>query len=123
MDIAVHGRHMELPEDVREHAASKVENLDKYLHGVERCEVLFSDGKKGHLGDPVSCELRLEAHGRVVRAAGLGAKPDAALEVAIDRAAHRLTKMNKKLVGRSRPRHKSAPKAIAPASLEEDEAL
>ena len=111
MEIAVHGRHVELPSDVREHAASKVENLGKYLNGMERAEVLFSNGKKGHLGEPVTCELMLEGHGHVVRAVGVGAKPEAALEVAVDKAAHRLTKLNDRLVARSRPRHK-VPKAL-----------
>ncbi len=120
MDIAVRGRHVEVPEKVRQHAESKVEGLDRYLHGMERCEVLFSDGKKGHLGAPVSCELRVVAHGRVVRAAAVGPKPDAALEGAINKAVQRLTKLNKKLVGRSRPRHKTAKPALgAPVPDEE----
>jgi ribosomal subunit interface protein len=106
MDIAVHGRHVELPSEVREHAVAKVGNLSKYLQGMERAEVLFSEGKKGHLADPVTCELMLVGHGHVVRAIGVGAKPDAALEVAIDKAAHRLTKLKTRLVARSRPRHK-----------------
>lgn len=122
MEIAVRGRHLELPETVREHALTKVEGLDKYLHGMERCEVLFSDGKKGRAGEPVSCELRLVAGGRVVRTAAVGSKPDAALEGAIDKAAHRLTKINKKLVHRSRPRHKAA-KPLAQAGEPEVEAL
>ncbi|MHB1986837.1 MAG: HPF/RaiA family ribosome-associated protein [Acidimicrobiales bacterium] len=108
MEIAVHGRHVELPSDVRAHAVAKVEHLGKYLHGMERAEVLFSDEKKGHLGDPVACELKLVGHGHVVRAAGVGQKPDAALEMAIGKAAHRLTKLNDRLVARSRPRHKSS---------------
>lgn len=106
MDIAVHGRHLELPDDVREHAAAKAGQLEKYLQGMERCEVLFSDGKRGHLGEPVSCEVRLVAGGRVVRAAAVGAKADEALEGAIDKAALRLTRLKKRLVSRSRPRHK-----------------
>lgn len=114
MEIAVHGRHVELPNDVREHAVAKVEHLGKYLHGMERAEVLFSDGKKGHLGEPVSCEVMLEGHGHVVRAAGVGPKPDAALEVAVDKAAHRLTKLKDKLVKRSKPRHKAPKESVEP---------
>jgi ribosomal subunit interface protein len=108
MEIDVHGRHVELPSSVRELATSKVEHLGKYFQGVERAEVLFSEDRKGHLGVPVTCELRLEGRGRVVRAAGSGPKPDAALEIALDKAAKRLTKLKTRLVDRSRPRHKAA---------------
>jgi ribosomal subunit interface protein len=121
MDIAVRGRHLEVPEDVRQRAESKLGGLERYLHGMERCEVLFSDGKKGHLGDPVSCELRLVAEGRVVRAAAVGPKPDAALESAFEKAVHRLTKINKKLVARSRPRHKTPKPAALPLALGQEE--
>ncbi|HET9093188.1 MAG TPA: ribosome-associated translation inhibitor RaiA [Acidimicrobiales bacterium] len=122
MEIAVHGRHVELPSDVREHAAAKVEHLEKYLRGMERAEVLFSDGKKGHLGDPVSCEVTLEGKGRVVRAVAAGSRPAAALEAAVDKVVHRLTKTKTRLVGRSRPRHKTAktqrPSSPEPAGVE-----
>ena len=106
MEIAVHGRHVELPEHLRRQAATKVEHLGRYLHGVERAEVLFTDGKRGHLADPVSCELTLVARGRVVRAEGRGSNPDAALERVVDKAALRMTKLKTRLVSRSRPRHK-----------------
>ena len=108
MEIDVHGRHVDLPSDVRELAAAKVELLGKYLHGVDRAEVLFSGDRRGRLGEPVTCELRIESRGQVVRAAGAGAKPDTAFEVALDKAAHRLTKMKDRLVKRSRPRHKAS---------------
>jgi ribosomal subunit interface protein len=106
MEIDVHGRHVDLPSDVRELAAAKVEHLGKYVRGVERAEVLFSGDRKGHLGVPVTCELTIESRGHVVRAAGTGPKPVPALEVAVDKATHRLTKMKDRLVARSRPRHK-----------------
>ncbi|MHB8243877.1 MAG: HPF/RaiA family ribosome-associated protein [Acidimicrobiales bacterium] len=123
MEIAVHGRRFELSAEVREHAAEKVEHLGKYLHGMERAEVLFSNGKKGHLGDPVTCELMMEGHGHIVRAAGVGPKPDAALEAAADKAAHRLTKLKDRLVARSRPRHKvSKDVLVDQAGIEGDEA-
>ncbi|MGH9297259.1 MAG: hypothetical protein ACRDZP_04710, partial [Acidimicrobiales bacterium] len=85
--------------------------------GMERAEVRFSDGKKGHLGDPVTCDLKIEGHGHVVRAAGVGPKADVALEMAVGRAAHRLTRLKDRLVSRSRPRHASGKEA----PLDDDE--
>lgn len=108
MEIDVHGRHVNLPSDVRSLAVTKVEHLGRYLPDVERAEVLFSDDRRGHLGVPVTCEVTLAGRGRVVRAAAAGPKPDAALEAAVEKAAHRLTKLKDRLVARSRPRHRAA---------------
>lgn len=108
MEIAVHGRHVPLPDALREHAAAKAEQLSKYLHGMERAEVLFSDGKKGHFPVPITCELVMEARGRVVRTVGVGSTPEGAFELAADKAALRLKKTKDRLVARSRPTHKSA---------------
>jgi ribosomal subunit interface protein len=114
MEIDVHGRHVELSSDVRQLAAEKVEHLGKYLHGAERAEVMFTDDRKGHLGVPVTCEVTIKGRGHVVRAAGAGPRPDTALEVALDKAAHRLTKLKTRLVSRSRPRHKPPKGAETP---------
>ncbi len=108
MEIAVHGRHVVLGDAVRDHAVTKVEHLGKYLQGMERAEVLFTDGKVGHSTEPVSCELMMVGHGHVVRAQGVGHNPDAALEVVVDKAALRLSRLKKRLVSRSRPRHKGS---------------
>lgn len=113
MEIAVHGRHVELPSSVRRHAVQKVEHLGKYLHGLDRAEVLFSDGKKGHLSDPVSCEVTVEGHGFVVRAAATAAAPDAALEAALDKTSERLRRLKVRLVDRSRPRHRTSKQALS----------
>jgi ribosomal subunit interface protein len=120
MEVTVHGRHVELQGGLRQHATSKVEHLGKYLRGMERAEVLFLDDKRGHLPGSVSCELMLEGHGHVVRAIGAGSKPELALDQALDKAEHRLTKLKDRLVKRSRPRHPNG-KATAVVDAEDDD--
>jgi ribosomal subunit interface protein len=105
MEIEVHGRRVEVPDDLRESAIRKTERLSRYLAGMERAEVWFSDGHVGRLGDPVTCEVMLEGHGHVVRAVGVGGRPGVALDAAMNKAGVRLTRLKKKLVDRSRPRH------------------
>jgi ribosomal subunit interface protein len=105
MEIEVHGSHVQVPDDLRRLAAKKTERLSRYLAGMERAQVSFSDTPVGHLGEPISCEVVLEGHGHVVRAVGVGARPAAALDAAIAKAASRLARLKRKLVGRSRPRH------------------
>jgi ribosomal subunit interface protein len=103
MEIAVHGRRVEVTDGLRDSAARKVTRLSKYLSGVERADVLFSDGNGP--GAPISCEVTLEARGHVVRASAVAKEPTAALEEAVNTVSHRLVRLKKKLVDRSRPRH------------------
>jgi ribosomal subunit interface protein len=105
MEIEVHGSHVPVPDDLRRLAAKKTERLSRYLAGMERAQVSFSNTPSGHLGEPISCEVVLEGHGHVVRAVGVGARPTVALDAAVDKAASRLARLKRKLVGRSRPRH------------------
>jgi ribosomal subunit interface protein len=106
MDVAVHGRHVEVPVEVRELAERKVAHLDRYLSGLERVDVCFSAGPPGRLGDPCTCELVVEGGGHVIRVHGSGARQPAAFQEALDRATLSARRMNKKLVDRSRPRHR-----------------
>jgi ribosomal subunit interface protein len=108
MEIEIHGSHVDVPDDLKRLAAKKTERLGRYLSGMERAQVSFSDTPAGHLREPISCEVVLEGHGHVVRAVGVGGRPAVALDAAVDKAGLRLTRLKRKLVGRSRPRHGSA---------------
>ncbi len=105
MNVTVHGRHLNLPSEVRALAAEKAEHLARYLDGADRAEVLFLEDHAGRDGGQVCCEIIVRAKGRFVRVRARGAAPAAALEVAIDKAGHRLSRMKERLVQRSRPRH------------------
>jgi ribosomal subunit interface protein len=113
MDIVVNARRVELPDDLRASAVRKIERLNRFLAGMERAEVSFSDGRPGHLAASVTCEVVVEGHGHIVRASAAGAKPAVALEAAVDKAEHRLTRLKEKLVGRSRPRHRDGQRPAA----------
>lgn len=105
MNVTVHAKHVEVPQEVRATAEEKAEHLGRYLEGTDRAEVLFVADHVGHDAVRVSCEIVVRARGRFVRVRAKAAAPAAALELAVDKAAHRLTRMKERLVQRSRPRH------------------
>jgi len=105
MDVVVLSRHFDLPDALREAATRKTDRLRRYLGGMERAEVCFSNAPVGRLSAPVTCEIVLEGHGHVVRAVGAGGRPTVALDAALDKAELQLTRLKRRLVGRSRPRH------------------
>jgi ribosomal subunit interface protein len=110
MDIEVHARHVEVADDIRKTATRKTERLGRYLAGVERADVFFSTCQSTR-AEAVTCEVVLEGHGHVVRASADSLRPEAALDLAVQKAELRLTKLKTKLVDRSRPRHANGKKA------------
>jgi putative sigma-54 modulation protein len=112
MEVVVLGRHLEIPDDLRQAAAKKTDRLSRYLSGMERAEVCFSNTPMGHLGDPFTCEIVIEGHGHVVRAVGSGGKPSVALDAAVGKSELQLTRLKRKLVGRSRPHHGNGKRAV-----------
>jgi len=107
MEIAVHGRRVEVREDVHDLAERKLASMGRYFGGLERGEVRFSDHRVGHLRHPCSCEVVLEGHGMVIRAHGTGSHQLEALEEAMERATDKVRRKKEKLVERSRPRHRA----------------
>jgi len=107
MEIAVHGRHVEVTDEVRDLAERKLASIGRYFGGLERGELWFSDHRIGHLRHPCSCEVVLEGRGTVIRAHGTGSHQAEALEEAMERATYKVRRNKEKLVGRSRPRHRA----------------
>ncbi len=68
MDVSVSSRHIELPEALRQTVVDKVGRLDRYLDGMERAEVHFSEEQNPRIAEKAVCEVTLEGHGHHVRA-------------------------------------------------------
>ncbi|MGD0082266.1 MAG: ribosome-associated translation inhibitor RaiA [Acidimicrobiales bacterium] len=118
MEVNVVGRHVEVDDELRQSAMRKAERLSRYLAGMERAEVCFSDTHVGRSGDPAQCEVVLEGHGHVVRAVAVGGRQAEALDAAVDRAALQLTRLKKRLVDRSRPRHANGKPYVTAAGID-----
>lgn len=105
MEIAVAARHIVIPEDLKRTTEEKVGNLSKYLEGMERAEVRFFEERNPRIAEPDGCEVTITGHGHVVRARATGSGPTMALDRVVDKVGHQLTRLKKKLVGRSHPHH------------------
>lgn len=105
MEIAVHGRHVTIPADLKVMAEDKVGHLGKYLEGMERAEVRFIEERNPRIAEPVGCEVTVAGHGHVVRAKATGPDFATALDKVVDKTANQLSRLKKKLVGRSHPHH------------------
>jgi ribosomal subunit interface protein len=108
MEITVHTRHLDIPDGLREVALEKAQHLERFLDGAEKADIVFSKDHAARDEGHVSCEISVVAHGRVVRVRASGHQASVALETAIEKEAQRLTRMQDRLVHRSRPRHGAA---------------
>jgi ribosomal subunit interface protein len=105
MEITVHTRHLDLPAGLRETAVEKAQHLERFLEGTQRADIVFSRDHAARDDGYVTCEISVVAHGRVVRVRSRGHVANVALESALAKESQRLTRMQDRLVERSRPRH------------------
>ena len=105
MDVTVSSRNVELTTALRTATEEKIGRLSRYLEGMDRAEVHFVEERNPRIADKDVCEVVMEGHGHVVRVKVTAADPFAAIDAAVGTLEHRLTKLNKKLVDRSHPRH------------------
>jgi ribosomal subunit interface protein len=107
MEITVQTRRLDIPDQLRQVAIEKAKHLARFLDGTQTAEVVFSRDHAARDDEYVTCEILVVARGRSVRVRANGHLPKDALEAAMSKEALRLTRMQDRLVHRSRPRHRS----------------
>ena len=105
MEITVQTRRLDIPDQVREVAVDKAQHLQRFLEGAEEAQVVFSRDHAARDDGYVTCEVLVVGRGRSVRSKATGHLALQALEAAMDKATQRLTRVQDRLVQRSRPRH------------------
>ncbi len=97
MEVTVSARHTEVPERLRLLAEDKIGRLDRFVDGMERAEVHFSTHRNPRIAEPEMCEVTLEGHGHHVRAKVAAATGDVAVDKAVAKLEHQLSKLKTKL--------------------------
>ena len=104
MDIAFRGKNIELTDALRTTTEEKVGRLTRFLEGMDRAEVRFSEERNPRIAEKETVEVTMYGHGHIVRARATGVDPTTAVDRVVDKLEHRLEKLKGKLVGRSHPR-------------------
>jgi len=120
MDVAIRRRNIEVSTALRDTVEAKVGKLGRFLDGMDRAEVRFTEERNPRIAEREVCEMTMHGHGHVVRARATGAEVLVAFDRAAEKLEHQLVKLNSKLVGRSHPRHAPAPRPTPGATLAED---
>lgn len=117
MDVSVSGRNIEINDTLRSTAVEKVGRLDRFLE-MDRAEVHFLEQRNPRIADKKDvCEVTMAGHGHHVRVKVAAADPSAALEGAVNKLEHQLSKLKKKVLSRN---HQRPIKAAAESALDDD---
>lgn len=104
MEITVRSKHVELTEAVRSAVAEKVSRLSRFLEGLERAEVAFTEERNPRIAEKECVEVTIHGHGHIVRAKASAPETLVAVDRVIDKLEHRLEKLKGRLLARSHPR-------------------
>ena len=108
MEITVSSRHTEVSELLRESTVDKIGRLGRFLEGMDRAEVHFSEEHTRRAVDKEVCEVTLVGHGHHVRCKVSAPDGFAAVDLAVEKLEHQLHKLKTKLLKRSHANGKRA---------------
>jgi len=101
VDITVSSRHTEVSELLRESTVDKIGRLARFLEGMDRAEVHFSEEHTRRSADKEVCEVTMVGHGHHVRCKVSAPDGFAAVDLAVEKLEHQLHKLKTKLLKRT----------------------
>ena len=113
MDITVSARHMDISTALRAAAEEKIGRLSRFLDGMLRAEVHFSEERNPRIVDRAVCEVSMEGGGHHVRCKVAAADPFAAIDLAVAKLEQQLHKLKIKRVLRSHQGPRRAAVSVA----------
>ncbi len=120
MEITVSSRHTEVSELLRTSTEEKIGRLGRFLEGMDRAEVHFSEHHHRKVADKEVCEVTMIGHGHHVRCKVAAPDGFAAVDKAVEKLEPQLHKLKTKLVGRS---HQHTHRANGDASRTEQQGV
>jgi putative sigma-54 modulation protein len=124
VEITVSSRHTEVSDALRASTVEKIGRLSRFLEGMDRAEVHFSEHRNKRNADKEVCEVTLEGHGHHIRCKVSAPDGFAAVDRAVEKLEHQLHKLKTKLlkVKRNPDGHRRAAERSA-RPLDEEELL
>jgi len=104
MEIVVRGRNRPVPARLRGVAEHKVARIERVARDAHRVEVDFSEERNPRVSESQQCEITLHLKKRLVRAHASAGEPGAALDLALDKVEHQVTRIKEKRIARAHPR-------------------
>ena len=104
MDIVVRGKNRPVSSRLDEVAREKVSRIAKFTHDAGRVEVDFAEQQHRRVAESQLCEITVHLKKHFVKAHACAPEPEAALDLAVDKIGHQVSRIKDKRVTRSRRR-------------------
>jgi len=114
LEITVSARHTDISPALRAAAEAKIGRLSRFLDGMDRAEVHFSEEHNPRIAAKEVCEVSLEGSGHHLRCKAAAADGFAAVDLAVEKLEQQLHKVKSRQVPRK------ARRAVAPVVEEVD---
>jgi len=100
LEITVSARHTDISPALRAAAEDKIGRLSRFVDGMDRAEVHFSEEHNPRIAAKEVCEVTLEGHGHHLRCRATAGDGFAAVDAAVEKLEHQLHKLKSKLIPR-----------------------
>ena len=97
MQVHISSRRTVVSDRLQDLTRSKLDRLDKYVPGLERADVHFSEERNPRIADKEVCEITVEGDGHRVRTKVTAPDPYTAIDLAAEKLEHQFHKLKSKL--------------------------
>jgi putative sigma-54 modulation protein len=108
MDIEVRGKNRPVSSRLDAAAREKVARIAKFTHDAGRVEVDFAEQHHRRLAESQLCEITVHLKRHFVKAHACAPEPEAALDLALDKVEHQVSRIKDKRVSRAHPRRRTS---------------
>jgi putative sigma-54 modulation protein len=108
MEIAIRHGNVEVPEALRLAVEEKLRRLSRYLDGMDRAEVRFTEERNPRISEREVCEVTMHGHGHIVRARAAAGDALIAVDRVVDKLEHRMERLKGRLLARSPVRRRGS---------------
>lgn len=120
MEITVSARHTEVSSALRMAVEEKISRLSRFLEGMDRADVHFTQERNPRIADKEVCEVTLEGHGHHVRCKVAAPDGFAAIDAAVAKLEHQLYKLKNKVQKRRQHSERANGKVGMASAPDED---
>lgn len=120
MTVRVHGRNMQVPEDIRTFAEDRVRHAGRIFDDGADIDVEFSEHANPRIDDKYGVEITTSVAGHIVRIEAGAPDERSALDIAADKYERQLRKLKERLIQRNRGRNKDLNHPQPPPDVDSD---
>ena len=120
MTVRVHGRNMQVAEDIRDFAADRVQHAARIFDDGGDVDVEFSERMNPRIDDKYGVEITTTVAGHIVRIEADAPDEKSALDIAADKYERQLRRLKERLIQRNRSRNKGLNPPDTPPDVDSD---